>query len=568
MGNSSGAGAPAPVVRLTEDRAWDREAEVVVVGTGVAGCSTAINCADLGASVIMLEKSETTGGTSAKAAGGGMVPNNRYLQELGREDPREDFIAFLARIGRPLLYDPADPCFGLPAWEHALIEAYYDNAAAAWAHMERIGAMRTIHLPEWASYNEVDEDRARFGRVIFNADDDGELTNGRGAIDRMLAKAAEMGIDLVTGFRVDGVYVNEAGEVVGVRGTDAGGEQRSIRAAKAVVFATGGFTHSERYAREYLNGQYVGGCAARTSTGDIIPIAKALGLPLHGMQSAWGAPVVYEQALDEDPALIANFSLQGDSVFSVNKHGHRVCNEKATYNDRTQSHFPWDPARAEYPNFLQFAVMDQRNRDRFCSTGLHDHQAGNFVPPRGETSPYLLSGRTLAELAERFAERLRAHAHRNGGIELAPDFVENLEATLRRYNAFARSGVDEDFHRGEAAIQLLMHGDRADDNDLPNQTMFPLSEEGPYYGTILAPGSIETKGGPKVNARLQVLDGSEEPVPGLYGVGNCMASASGQAYWSGGSTWGPYVAFGYVAARSIVEEPVRQVVPAGAAAAG
>jgi succinate dehydrogenase/fumarate reductase flavoprotein subunit len=85
--------------------------------------------------------------------------------------------------------------------------------------------------------------------------------------------------------------------------------------------------------------------------------------------------------------------------------------------------------------------------------------------------------------------------------------------------------------------------------------MFPLAGEGPYYGTILAPGSIETKGGPKVDTSMRILDGRDEPVPGLYGVGNCVASASGQAYWSGGSTWGPYVAFGRVAARSIAAHP-------------
>jgi succinate dehydrogenase/fumarate reductase flavoprotein subunit len=86
--------------------------------------------------------------------------------------------------------------------------------------------------------------------------------------------------------------------------------------------------------------------------------------------------------------------------------------------------------------------------------------------------------------------------------------------------------------------------------------MYPLAAEGPYYATILAPGSIETKGGPKVNPSMQILDGLDEPVPGLYGVGNCVASASGQAYWSGGSTWGPYVGFGLVAARSIATQRV------------
>jgi succinate dehydrogenase/fumarate reductase flavoprotein subunit len=543
---------------VTEDRDWNHEAEVVVIGTGIAGNSTAINCAHLGASVIMLEKHDAVGGTSAKAAGGAMVPNNRYLQELGEDDPKEDFIRFLARVGRPLLYDPADERFGLPQWEYDLIETYYDNAAEAWALMHDIGAMRTIHAPEWATYNELPEDKRRFGRVIFNEDENGELTNGVVAIGLLQEKFKELGGEVLTGVRVDGVYVNERGEVVGVRAKQ-GGATISVRATKAVVFATGGFTHSEYYAREYLNGLYVGGCAARTSTGDIIPIAKALGVPLYHMHSAWGSPLVYEQALDEDPGLIANFSLTGDSVMGVNKYGKRVCNEKATYNDRTQSHFLWDPARAEYPNHLQFAILDERARQRYSSKGLFDHQAGNFIPPVGETSKYLVEADTLEELAEKLSERLERHADRNGGVKLADDFVENLRATIARFNEFARKGVDEDFHRGESAIEVFMHGERADDNDLPNPTLYPLSEEGPYYATILAPGSIETKGGPKVNTRLQVLDGNEEPVPGLYGVGNCMASASGQAYWSGGGTWGPYVTFGYVAARNIVEEPVKPV---------
>jgi 3-oxosteroid 1-dehydrogenase len=539
-----------PVVRVDDVAAWDHHADVVVIGTGIAGCSTAVNSLDLGMSVVLVEKSATGGGTSAKAAGGMMIPNNRYLQALGKEDPREDFLRFLARVGRPLLYDPADELLGLPEWEHRMIEAYYDHAGDTLARMVELGAMQVEHQPDWPSYNELPEDSCRFGRVVFNVDDDGELAMGRQAIERLLAWLTGHGAKLLTDHRVDGVVV-DVGRVVGVR---AGGAY--IRATRAVVFASGGFTHSERWAREYLNGMYVGGCAARTSEGDIIPIAKALGVPLMHMHSAWGAPVVLEQALAEDPALIANFSLIGDSVFSVNKYGRRACNEKTTYNDRTQSHFAWDPSRAEYPNFLQFAIFDERTRTRYPPQGVMDHQAGNFIPPLGEESPYVVRGGTLAELVERLRERLATLEHRTGRVRLAGDFLPALQQTIERFNGFARSGVDEDFHRGESAIELFMHGGRADDNDLPNETLFPLAADGPYYATILAPGAIETKGGPKVNPRLQILDGRDEPVPGLYGVGNCVASASGQAYWSGGATWGPYLAFGRLAAQSIAEQPV------------
>lgn len=555
-----------PVIDVDGGERWDHEADVVVVGTGIAGCSTAVNCADLGASVVMLEKSLAGGGTSAKAAGGMMIPNSRYMQAAGQDDPREDFIRFLARVGRPLLYRPEADLFGLPEWEHRLIEAYYDNAAEAIGHLEDIGAMRAAHQPEWASYNELPEDKGRFGRVIYNVDDAGELTNGRGAIDRLLSHAEGAGVSILREHRVDAVYRNGAGEIVGVRAGTAAGAV-SVRARKAVVFATGGFPHSEHYAREYLNGMYVGGCAARTSEGDIIPVAKALGVPLFHMHSAWGAPVVYEQALDRDPDLIANFTQHGDSAITVNKYGRRVGNEKTTYNDRTQAHFGWDPARAEYPNFLQFVVLDERARTIFASAGgMLDHQAGNFIPPLGQSSKYVVSGDTLEALASALSERLGKLAQASGGVELSGDFVTNLRATIERFNGFARDGVDEDFHRGESAIELFMHGERAPDNDLPNPTMYPLAEEGPYYATILAPGAIDTKGGPKVNDRLQILDGADRPVPGLYGIGNCVASPAGQAYWSGGSTWGPYVTFGYVAARAIVAEPARDALPAATAA--
>jgi len=546
-----------PVLRADEATRWDHTADVVVVGTGVAGCSTAVNSIDLGMSVVMVEKAPTPGGTSAKAAGGMMVPANHFLREQGIEDPREDFLRFLARVGRPLLYDPSDEHLGLPEWELRMIEAYYDNAGPALQRMAELGAMRVAHQPEWPSYNELPEDRCRFGRVVFNVDDDGEIAVGRQAIERFVAWLAGHGATLLTGRRVSGVFVGDDGRVVGVR---AGAE--SLRALRAVVFATGGFTHSERYAREYLNGMYVGGCAAHTSEGDLIPIAKALGVPLLHMHSAWGSPVVLEHALADDPTMIANFSLAGDSVFSVNRYGHRVCNEKATYNDRTQSHFVWDPVRVEYPNFLQFAFLDERARVRYArGDGPMDHQAGNFIPPLGEESPYVLRADTLPELVQRLRERLASLEHRTGSVQLADDFLPTLQATIERFNAFARNGVDEDFHRGETAIERFMHGPAADDNDLPNPTLHPLADEGPYYATILAPGSIETKGGPKVNPSLQMLDGREQPVPGLYGVGNCVASASGQAYWSGGSTWGPYIAFGRVAARSIASE--RVAVPAG-----
>ena len=74
---------------------------------------------------------------------------------------------------------------------------------------------------------------------------------------------------------------------------------------------------------------------------------------------------------------------------------------------------------------------------------------------------------------------------------------------------------------------------------------------------ILAGGNLDTKGGPKTNPHGQVLDDRDAPIAGLYGVGNCVASASARAYWAGGATLGPILAFAYLAAEQANKEPLK-----------
>ena len=143
----------------------------------------------------------------------------------------------------------------------------------------------------------------------------------------------------------------------------------------------------------------------------------------------------------------------------------------------------------------------------------------------------------------------------------ADDWASTAAQSIARFNELAATGVDADFGRGERAVQQLFNGDVKEEPGRSNPTMWPLSDSGPYYAALVTGGTLDTKGGPRTTPDGQVLDDLGEPIPGLYGVGNCVASASGNAYWAGGATLGPILAFAHRAATAAhAEQPT--LVPA------
>ncbi|MCX7169903.1 MAG: FAD-dependent oxidoreductase, partial [Proteobacteria bacterium] len=93
---------------------WDREADIIVVGSGAAASVAAISAAHAGSSVIIIEKASIYGGTTARSAGGFWIPNHRIMRERGENDPREDALRYMARSAYPNLYRPEEPRLGLP----------------------------------------------------------------------------------------------------------------------------------------------------------------------------------------------------------------------------------------------------------------------------------------------------------------------------------------------------------------------------------------------------------------------------------------------------------------------
>ena len=569
---------------------WDDIVDVVVVGAGAAGFPAALTAASRERSVMLVEKGERTGGTMRKSGAWHWIPNNRLMREAGQLDDRDAFLRYAARLTEPLRYDQTAARLGLGEWEWQMFNVFYDRAAEAVDHLAGIGALKPVYSPEIPDYqSHLEAPELRYGRTLqVEAFAGNGIGSGYAMAEQYEEACRRMRIPVLCGHRVVAVAV-DSGSVVGVLARSPAGE-RWIGARQAVIFCSGGFTHSEELRRAFLAPHIVGGCSALTNEGDFVHLATALGLPLRNMQCAWNTPVPFEVAVTRDPAMSGMFTVAGDSMLWVDRHGRRVVNEKATYNELGRAFGAWDASAGENPRFLMTMVWDEAAMQRASGAssggvleslrrpaasaegaGQTPTEPSRSAPSGGGRElpgndgnvvfdgPHLIRGDDLSSLTSALRVRLRSLAPLTGGYDLAPEFEQNLKASIERFNCAARAGRDADFSRGENPIEVIFHGELPAAARGSNPTMFPLETDGPLYAAFISAGVLDTKGGVITDASARVLDADGTPVDGLYAAGNCAAVASGHAYWAGGATIGPAMTFGYLAALDAAARPVRSL---------
>jgi 3-oxosteroid 1-dehydrogenase len=544
---------------------WVAEADVLIVGSGIAGTAAALAATSRGATVIMLEKLPFRGGTTAKSGGVFWIPDNAWLKHQGVADTRIDALRYMVRLAHPQRYVASDPLLGISQPEFDLIAAFYDNGSKVLDTLVATTGLKLVPWMTWEGkaypdyYADIAENTVKRGRSLVpdvSGHPERVIWPNNGGAGESLLWALQQGferlpIEVLLDHAVLDVIRDASGTITGLQVDRGDAAPVAFKARRAVIFASGGFTHNPELARSHLKGHIWGGCAAPGSTGDFIAIAQRAGAVLGNMSNAWWGQVPVEVALKTRSVPVDVWSTPGDSMIQVNRHGRRFVNEKIQYNERTQAHFTWDPVKGEYPNLLGFMIWDARTAK---------HYAGyDPIPAANAKLEQIIEGATLDDLAANIAARLEKIAAHTGGLKLAPDFVKTLRGTLKRYNAAAKKGVDDDHSRGQASIEIafqFMNAARAP-NPYPNITMHPIADAGPYYAVILGAGTLDTKGGPVINPRGQVLDGRSLPIPRLYAAGNCAASPAGSAYWAGGGTIGPAMTFGYLAGAAAAAEPVR-----------
>lgn len=193
-------------------------------------------------------------------------------------------------------------------------------------------------------------------------------------------------------------------------------------------------------------------------------------------------------------------------VIAVLPNGKRFVNEADSYHDFIAALLAATPAGDTPQAWL---LADRRTLRRY---GLGHARPFPFTPPPG-CVPAICSEETPAELAKQCA--IDANA---------------LAETVERFNHFASTGEDVDFHRGASAYNRAQ-GDH-------QVTLGPL-REGPFYAVRILPGSLGTFSGLQTDEHARVLDEQQQPIPGLYAIGNDMSSVMRGYYPSGGSPSGP-----------------------------
>lgn len=537
--------------------------DLVVVGSGT-GLMAAITAAEAGLRVLVLEKSDHLGGSTALSGGGIWVPGNSVLADADARDdtaraltyldalvgdsaPRERRVSFVAHgpaaidTMRRLLPNRWAHCRGYADYRPDLpggsalgrtIESDPFDLALLGddrPHLRPPSLTSPVPMPITArDYRWMNLARRhprgvlavgrRLGQGLLGQVRGKEFAAGGQALAAgLLVAARRLGVEIRRNTAVRDLVV-ENGRVCGVQISTGGDAVGEIRASRGVILASGGFDHAAavRTAQQpQIDGSWSLG--ADSNTGDILDIARRHGAALTLMDQAWWFPAIAPVGDGEPGILLAERSLPGQII--VDGTGRRFVNEALNYMEFGRIMLGQDGGEPHLPAWM---VFDQTYRDSYVFGGVAF--PGMPLPKSWYEAGVAVRADSLEDLAARID---------------AP----GLPDEVRHFNAMAVHGRDDDFGRGENAYDRYY----GDPTHAPNPSLRPL-DRGPFYAVRIVPGDLGTCGGLLADDRGRVLTEDGSVVEGLYAIGNAAGNAFGHSYPGAGATIGQGLVFGHIAA--------------------
>jgi len=509
-----GVGATALVGLGTQQaeaqQKWDRVADVVVLGAGAAGLVAAIEAVDHKASVVIVEENFDIGGHLILS--GGLLPlggGTSLQKKHGIEDsPNQVYLD----LTRP---DTAQTRFN----DRDMVRAFADNSAATYELLEKNGVKFTDKPPQMYSSSKngdtiartiyVDELPPGGLKVTING------AKGAGMARPLEASAKAKGVEILLRHKMTSIVreTTGAGRVLGIKVKNlAGGKDMSIRAAKAVIIATGGHNSNVNFRRIFdsrlTEEYYVVGTPFARQTADGQIAALAIGASIWGAYGptneadlqifkpiriacldgliGWdpGSPV-FDRARATG-LIVRNWQ----DVILVNQAGVRFCNEVNTSNLLSAPSQWYDYIAA----LMGGTVLDGGERrvggplwSIFDADAL-SREKWDPKPPSVDPELFF-SADTLAELAAKIVHKYQPK----------PMSASTLQETVARYNSFVDSGKDADFGKPSPAYKI---------------------QKPPFYAAWSMPVLHDTTAGIRTNGKAQVMDLHGQVIPRLYAAGD------------------------------------------------
>ena len=544
---------------------WDSTVDFVVVGSGGGGMVAALTAQEKGASVLLLEKQELIGGSTAMSGGVVWVPDNPVMRADGIPDSYDEAMAhFEAVVGdvgpassfeRRHAYLTAGPemitflqelgvgfvhCLGYSDYYSSAVGGKDEGRAVEpvpfdgrvlgeWLPKLQPGLAQSLGLAvmtnearSLSNYNRsigafLISARVALRTVAARARRQVLLTNGASLIAQMLAIALARGIPVWTEAPLDDLIV-EDGRVVGVR-TVRAGLPTLVQARRGVLLAAGGFAHNPEMRGEYGGDQpnrAKWSMANPGDTGEAMQTAMALGAQTDLMDEAWWLP---SPKTGRFGASTLDQARQRPRTIYVDAAGQRFVNESNSYMEVGKAMYARDKTSRAVPCWL---IFDDRYRKRYA----HLRSSPGRFPRKLLESGRLKQAWTLEDLA------------RMCGIDGA-----GLADTVERFNANAEHGIDPDYGRGLSAYNKAL----GDPNHKVHPCLGPINEP-PYFACEVLPGDIGTCGGLVTDEHARVLNEQQQPIDGLYAAGNITATVMGRHYLGPGASIANGMVFGYLAA--------------------
>jgi 3-oxosteroid 1-dehydrogenase len=320
--------------------------------------------------------------------------------------------------------------------------------------------------------------------------------------------------------RVEQLLLDANGRVTGVQAT-IDGQRRTIAARHGVLVNAGGFSRNQTMRDKWQPGtssDWTATCPG--DTGEMILDMMRIGAAVAQMEEMVGNQVALPPGTPDGLALVVSELAKPHSIVT-DQSGERYLNEAQSYMTFCQTMLARNKQVSAVPSWL---ILDSQYLRKYMVSGT---LPGTAKPEQWFKDGWLQKAETLSGLA----------------IQCGID-PQRLEATVARFNQFARSGVDEDFGRGGTAYSRFL-GDSAHS---PSPSLGTIAE-GPFYAYQFFPGDVGTYGGVVTDIHARVLREDGTPIEGLYATGISTASVMGRNYPGAGASVGPSFVWGYVAAR-------------------